>query len=122
MSVFSMIAGAVLFALAALRRKNQQNGLPLVQGRMTDEELETICKEAAAHRPDAVNWAGSIVDLLKILGQPSSLAARKELAFEYRYAGKDAPGTAAWNEWLHAETMNRLRDGRLMPPAHADED
>lgn len=56
----------------------------------------------------ALNWRTSIVDLLKLLGLDSSLAARKELAGEFTYAGSDEPGSAAWNIWLHRQVMSRI--------------
>ena len=56
----------------------------------------------------ALNWRTSIVDLLKLLGLDSSLAARKELASELIYTGSDEPGSAAWNVWLHRQVMTRI--------------
>ena len=56
----------------------------------------------------ALNWRTSIVDLLKLLGLDSSLAARKELATEFTYSGSDEPGSAAWNTWLHRQVMSRI--------------
>ncbi len=56
----------------------------------------------------ALNWRTSIVDLLKLLGLDSSLAARKELANELIYTGNDEPGSAAWNIWLHKQVMTRI--------------
>ncbi|MDY0747888.1 DUF3597 domain-containing protein [Paucibacter sp. R3-3] len=55
-----------------------------------------------------LNWRTSIVDLLKLVGLDSSLAARKELAQEFTYAGSDEPGSAAWNIWLHRQVMTRI--------------
>ena len=56
----------------------------------------------------ALNWRTSIVDLLKLLGLDSSLAARKELANELIYTGNDEPGSAGWNVWLHKQVMSRI--------------
>ena len=56
----------------------------------------------------ALNWRTSIVDLLKLLGLDSSMAARKELATEFTYSGSDEPGSAAWNTWLHRQVMSRI--------------
>ena len=56
----------------------------------------------------ALNWRTSIVDLLKLLGLDSSLAARKELANELIYTGNDEPGSAGWNLWLHRQVMTRI--------------
>ena len=55
----------------------------------------------------AGNWRTSIVDLLKLLGLDSSLAARKELAAELHYTG-DTNDSATMNIWLHRQVMNKL--------------
>jgi hypothetical protein len=57
---------------------------------------------------DSLNWRTSIVDLLKLLGLDSSLAARKELATELNYSGSDEPGSAGWNMWLIRQVMTRI--------------
>ena len=56
----------------------------------------------------ALNWRSSIVDLLKLLGLDSSMAARKELASELMYSGSEEPGSAGWNLWLHRQVMTRI--------------
>ena len=56
----------------------------------------------------ALNWRTSIVDLLKLLGLDSSMAARKELASELMYSGSEEPGSAGWNLWLHRQVMTRI--------------
>ncbi|ART49527.1 DUF3597 domain-containing protein [Acidovorax carolinensis] len=64
-----------------------------------------------------LNWRTSIVDLLKLLGLDSSLAARKELAGELLYSGNDEPGSAAWNIWLHKQVMRSIAaNGGTLPP------
>ncbi|MET0542866.1 MAG: DUF3597 domain-containing protein [Variovorax sp.] len=55
-----------------------------------------------------LNWRTSIVDLMKLVGIDSSLAARKELATELNYSGSDEPGSAGWNLWLHKQVMTRI--------------
>lgn len=122
MHLFAMIVGALLHAVSALRRKDGANSVPVVNGPMTDGEFEYVNQQAAASCPGATNWHKSIVDYLKIFGLPSSLAARRELAAEYGYSGKAAPGSAEWNEWLLAETMNRVRDGRIVPAGLDDDE
>ena len=68
-----------------------------------------------------LNWRTSIVDLLKLLGLDSSLAARKELAAELMYSGSDEPGSAAWNIWLHKQVMSRIAaHGGTLPPELLD--
>jgi len=69
----------------------------------------------------ALNWRTSIVDLLKLLGLDSSLAARKELAGELFYSGNDKPGSAAWNIWLHKQVMRSIAaNGGTLPPELRD--
>ena len=64
-----------------------------------------------------LNWRTSIVDLLKLLGLDSSLAARKELASEFIYTGSAEPGSAEWNIWLHKQVMTRIAaNGGTLPP------
>lgn len=69
----------------------------------------------------ALNWRTSIVDLLKLLGLDSGLAARKELAVELLYSGNDEPGSAAWNIWLHKQVMRSIAaNGGTLPPELRD--
>ena len=68
-----------------------------------------------------LNWRTSIVDLLKLLGLDSSMAARKELAGELLYSGNDEPGSAAWNIWLHKQVMRSIAaNGGSLPPELRD--
>ncbi len=68
-----------------------------------------------------LNWRTSIVDLLKLLGLDSSMAARKELAGEMFYSGRDEPGSAAWNIWLHKQVMRSIAaNGGTLPPELRD--
>jgi len=63
----------------------------------------------------ALNWRTSIVDLLKLLGLDSSLAARKELASEILYSDGE-PGSAEWNIGLHKQVMSRIAaNGGTLP-------
>ena len=63
--------------------------------------------EKATHHPD-LHWRTSIVDLLKLVDQDSSLPARERLAKELGYTGKPATGEAAMNEFLHRKVLERL--------------
>ncbi|MDP9993262.1 hypothetical protein J2W28_003442 [Variovorax boronicumulans] len=63
----------------------------------------------------SLNWRTSIVDLLKLLGLDSSLAARKELASEILYSDGE-PGSAEWNIGLHKQVMTRIAaNGGTLP-------
>jgi len=62
-----------------------------------------------------LNWRTSIVDLLKLLGLDSSLAARKELASEILFSDGE-PGSAEWNIGLHKQVMTRIAaNGGTLP-------
>jgi len=77
---------------------------------MSRQEVEAMIQSIAdsSGRKD-YNWKQSIVDLMKLLGLDSSLAARKELAQELGYSGK-LDGSAEMNTWLHKEVMNKLME------------
>jgi hypothetical protein len=71
---------------------------------------------AAAH-PEKLNWRTSIVDLLKLLGLDSSLAARKELAQELGCPPDKMADSAAMNIWLHKTVLQKLAaNGGNIPP------
>ena len=50
-------------------------------------DVTAILDGLAAKSPEKLDWKKSIVDLLKLVGMDSSLAARKELATELHYSG-----------------------------------
>jgi hypothetical protein len=64
---------------------------------------------AAAHR-EKLNWKTSIVDLLKLLGIDSSLAARKELATELGCPAEKMGDSAQMNMWLHKTVLQKIAD------------
>lgn len=63
---------------------------------------------AAASSPQKLNWKVSIVDLLKLLGLDSSLAARKELAEELGCPAENMADSARMNMWLHRTVLQKL--------------
>ena len=69
-------------------------------------KLESL---AASHK-EKLNWKTSIVDLLKLLGLDSSLAARKELATELRCPAEKMGDSAQMNMWLHKTVLQKLAD------------
>jgi len=81
--------------------------LDLVGVSATKEEIEKNLDERAKKWPEKLNWRESIVDLMKLSGQDSSLSARKELAKELGYTGK-LDGSAEMNIWLHARVMEQV--------------
>jgi hypothetical protein len=70
----------------------------------------------AATNPEKLDWKHSIVDLMKLVGMDSSLAARKELAEDLHYTG-DMNDSAKMNMWLHKEVMRKLAENGGKVPA-----
>jgi hypothetical protein len=64
----------------------------------------------AAANPQKLNWKVSIVDLLKLLGLDSSLAARKELATELGCPAGKMGDSAQMNMWLHKTVLQKLAE------------
>jgi len=70
-------------------------------------DVAAILDKAVAAQKEKLEWRTSIVDLMKALNLDSSLAARKELAKELKYAG-DTNDSAKMNVWLHQQMMKNL--------------
>lgn len=70
----------------------------------------------AAANGQKLDWKHSIVDLMKLVGMDSSLAARKELAADLHYSG-DTNDSATMNMWLHKEVMKKLSENGGKVPA-----
>lgn len=62
----------------------------------------------AATHSEKLNWKVSIVDLMKLLGLDSSLAARKELAAELGCPADKMGDSAQMNMWLHKTVLQKL--------------
>jgi hypothetical protein len=62
-----------------------------------------------AKNSEKLDWKRSIVDLMKLVGMDSSLAARKELADDLHYTG-DKNDSASMNIWLHKEVLKKLAE------------
>jgi hypothetical protein len=76
---------------------------------------EVLDRMAASHG-EKLDWKHSIVDLMKLVGLDSSLAARKELAADLKYTG-DTNDSATMNIWLHKEVMRKLAENGGKVPA-----
>jgi hypothetical protein len=72
-------------------------------------DVAAVLNGLAATQAERLDWHHSIVDLLKLVGLDSSLAARKELATDLGYTGA-LDGSAAMNLWLHKAVMKKLAD------------
>lgn len=70
-------------------------------------DVTAILDGLAAKNSEKLDWKKSIVDLLKLVGMDSSLAARKELADDLNYTG-DKSDSATMNVWLHKEVIKKL--------------
>ncbi|MCG2840002.1 DUF3597 domain-containing protein [Sandaracinobacter sp. RS1-74] len=70
-------------------------------------DLEKTLAYMAEKRGQPSNYKTSIVDLMKLVGMDSSLAARKELAQELGYTGA-LDGSAEMNIWLHKQVWEKL--------------
>ena len=64
----------------------------------------------AAASKEKLNWKVSIVDLMKLLGLDSSLAARKELATELACPADKMADSAQMNMWLHKVVLRKLAE------------
>jgi len=72
-------------------------------------DVAAVLNELAAKNPEKLDWKRSIVDLMKLVGMDSSLAARKELAVDLHYTG-DQSDSASMNIWLHKEVLKKLSE------------
>ncbi|GAB2888556.1 DUF3597 domain-containing protein [Paralcaligenes sp. KSB-10] len=70
-------------------------------------DVDAILSDMQSKNSEKLNWKTSIVDLLKLLGLDSSLAARKQLAAELSYTGS-TDDSASMNIWLHKEVMRKF--------------
>jgi hypothetical protein len=71
-------------------------------------DVVSLLTEKAAKHPEKLNWKTSIVDLLKLLGLDSSLAARKELAKELYCPDDKMADSAQMNMWLHKQVLGHI--------------
>ena len=73
----------------------------------TAAEAEAALEHKAAAHPE-LHWRTSVVDLMKLVGEDSSLEARVRLAKELGYQGK-LDGDAAMNDFLHERVLRKAR-------------
>lgn len=92
----------------------------LLQDRpMTREAVADQLDTAAAGHAEKLDWRHSIVDLLKLLDQDSSLEARKDLAEDLYYTGA-LDGSAEMNTWLIEKTLSRLEHHYIAVPGQTN--
>ena len=79
----------------------QEAAAPAVQA-ISEVDVVTKLAALASAQAEKLNWKVSIVDLMKLLGLDSSLAARKELAKELGCPGGQDGGVGA-DEYVAAQ-------------------
>ena len=90
---------------------------PAVPQAISAVDVAAKLEQLAASNPEKLNWRVSIVDLLKLLGLDSSLAARKELATELHCPADKLGDSAQMNMWLHKTVLQKLADNGGKVPA-----
>ncbi len=83
---------------------------------MAQVDVAAVLTKLTEQNKEKLDWRRSIVDLMKLLNLDSSLAARKQLAQELRYAG-DLNDSASMNVWLHKQVMQKLAENGGKVPA-----
>lgn len=90
---------------------------PVASAPMSGVDVVAKLEGLAASHPEKLNWKTSIVDLMKLLGLDSSLAARKELATELGCPPEKMGDSAQMNMWLHKTVLQKLvQNGGNIPP------
>jgi hypothetical protein len=79
-------------------------------------DVAAVLTKLASENKEKLDWKTSIVDLMKLVGMDSSIAARKDLAADLKYSG-DTNDSASMNMWLHKEVMRKLADNGGKVPA-----
>jgi len=80
----------------------------IVGGHKSFDTLSADLDAMAAKNSEKLDWRNSLVDLLKLTNQDSSLTSREALAKELGYPGP-YDGSADMNSWLHQRVLDRLR-------------
>lgn len=76
-------------------------------GQVVIPQVESILDDLAQKRGMQLNWRDSVVDLLMVLGLPSNLTGREQLAKEL-HVQVGPPGSAIQNTALRKEVMKKL--------------
>lgn len=82
---------------------------------MTPEERKEKLDALNARRPDKLSWETSVVDLLKLIDQPSGWEDRRELAEDLGYDGSMSD-SAELNTWLHARVLEEIASHDMALP------
>jgi len=76
---------------------------------ISEVDVVAHLEKLAAGSP-GLDWKVSIVDLMKLLGLDSSLAARKELATELGCPADAMADSARMNVWLHKTVLKKVAE------------
>jgi Domain of unknown function (DUF3597) len=120
MGIFSTILSKLGIGSAEAAEAPETTAAPTDQAAPTPiSAIDVVAKldGMAASHPEKLNWKTSIVDLLKLLGIDSSLAARKELAGELGCPANLMGDSAQMNMWLHKTVMQKLAENGGNIPA-----
>ena len=85
-----------------------QQPAPAAPQAISAVDVTAKLEQLASANAEKLNWRTSIVDLLKLLGLDSSLAARKELATELHCPADKMGDSAQMNMWLHKTVLQKL--------------
>ena len=115
MSLFSTILAKLGFAKEAVAQTltqpaGQAAAPTAAPAAVSQVDVVAKLEAMAAANPEKLNWKVSIVDLMKLLGMDSSLAARKELAAELGCPAEKMGDSAQMNMWLHKTVLQKLAD------------
>ncbi|MFO1429074.1 MAG: DUF3597 domain-containing protein [Candidatus Competibacteraceae bacterium] len=118
MSLFSSILSKLGIGSAAAAAAPAAEAAPsTAPAPVSGVDVVSKLEGLAASHSEPLNWKTSIVDLLKVLGLESSLAARKELATELGCPASMLDDSAQMNTWLHKTVMQKLAEnGGNIPP------
>ena len=119
MGIFSAILEKLGFGQAKASETPASPAPVAEQATKTISVVDVVAKleGIAKTHPEKLNWKVSIVDLMKLLGLDSSLAARKELATELGCPADKMGDSAQMNMWLHKTVLKKLADnGGNIPP------
>lgn len=114
MGIFSSILAKLGFggedkaAAAEAAPTEIQASIPAAPVAISVVDVMAKMESLATAHPEKLNWKVSIVDLLKLLGLDSSLAARKELAGELGCPAEKMGDSAQMNMWLHKTVLQKL--------------
>ncbi len=115
MGIFSSILAKLGFGgedkaatVEAAPTAESQSSAPAAPVAISVVDVMAKMESLASAHPEKLNWKVSIVDLLKLLGLDSSLAARKELAGELACPAEKMGDSAQMNMWLHKTVLQKL--------------